>query len=335
MILASDKTNLTVLSGGKQAYLVYITIGNIPSAMRRKEVTGAMEVLAYLPVAKLAGYSASERQVLTRELFHQAMTKLLEPLRSAGQHRVEVQCADGLVRKGHPIYASHLADYQEQLQISCAKGCRCPMCRAARTLLGVLMQHPPRRTIETAEAIRTRSDFDLNAVTLPYWSTLPLVQLQTLFPPDILHQLLKGMFKDHVFTWCVTAIGDKQEVNRRFKVLPHFPGLKHFRNGVTGGSQWTGNEFRSMIRVFLGVIINAPNITRDTIKAVRAFLDFVFTCHYDYHDDASLQTLEDCLQTFHSTKGVFVTIGGRKTGAGAEPEGDDDEIDEVSANQHA
>ncbi|KAG8794303.1 hypothetical protein FRC12_024964 [Ceratobasidium sp. 428] len=80
VILASDKTNLTALSGSKQAYPVYITIGNIPADIRRQESSGASEVLAYLPVSKLPGYSTLQRRVLLRDLFHQSMTHVLEPL---------------------------------------------------------------------------------------------------------------------------------------------------------------------------------------------------------------------------------------------------------------
>ncbi|KAB5587787.1 hypothetical protein CTheo_8770 [Ceratobasidium theobromae] len=311
VILASDKTNLTVLSGGKQAYPVYMTIGNIPAHLRRKGNSGAMVVIAYLPVVKFSGYSTSERRLLLRELFHQCMTELLKPLRLPGQDGVDLECADGSIRRCHPIYSAHLADNQEQVQIACVKGCRCPMCQAAGKLLGVLAKYAPRTTLETAEAIKKGTDVNLNVVSLPYWSSLPMVQLEMLFPPDILHQLLKGMFKDHIFTWCVTAIGNNDEVDQRFKALPQFPGLKQFRSGVTKISQWTGNEFRSMIRVFLGVIINAPHITHNTILAVRAFLDFVFVCHYDHHDNTSLRSLEENLQLFHSLKAEFVEIGGR------------------------
>lgn len=88
-----------------------------------------------------------------------------------------------------------------------------------------------------------------------------------------------------------------------------------------------------MIHIFLGVIINAPNITTNTIKAVRALLDFIFTCHYDYHDNVSLHTLETCLQEFHSLKGEFVVIGGRKTEQLEAESEEDNESDEVSVHE--
>ncbi|KAF8597824.1 hypothetical protein BDV93DRAFT_452224 [Ceratobasidium sp. AG-I] len=305
VILASDKTCLTIIAGSKQAYPVYLTIGNIPSDLRRQESSRTTIVLAYLPVTKLAGYSKSQRQLLLQELFHQSMAHVLKPLELAGQHGVEMEGADGMIRTTHPIYATHLADYQEQVQIACVKGCRCPMCQATRERIGALERHAPRDTLETAHAIRTGSDSNLNSVTLPFWERLPFVRLQSLFAPDILHQLLKGMFKDHLFSWCLEVINNSIEVDRRFKCLPRYPGLRHFRNGVTRISQWTGNEFRAMVRVILGVVFQAPNMTSDALTAIRAFLDFLYTSGYDYHDNASLEAMENSLRKFHSLKEEF------------------------------
>ena len=39
VIIASDKTQLTQFSGTKAAYPVYLTLGNIPKALRRKPGT--------------------------------------------------------------------------------------------------------------------------------------------------------------------------------------------------------------------------------------------------------------------------------------------------------
>jgi hypothetical protein len=143
LILALDKTNLMIMSSGKQAHLVYITIGNIPSSLRRQSLSGATEVLAYRPVAKFEGYAPAKCCVLQGELFHRSMIKVLEPLRAARQSGIDLQCADGLIRSAYPIYSSHLADHQEQVQIACVQGCRCPMCQVARKELGLLTVYPP------------------------------------------------------------------------------------------------------------------------------------------------------------------------------------------------
>ncbi|HEV7736460.1 MAG TPA: hypothetical protein VGO47_03695, partial [Chlamydiales bacterium] len=63
VILASDKTQLSQFGGDKQAWPVYISIGNIQKAIRRQLSKRAMILLGYMPVTKLECITnAKERQ---------------------------------------------------------------------------------------------------------------------------------------------------------------------------------------------------------------------------------------------------------------------------------
>ncbi|KDR76055.1 hypothetical protein GALMADRAFT_67859, partial [Galerina marginata CBS 339.88] len=134
VIIASDKTQLTNFSGGKSAYPVYLTIGNIPKALRRKPTKNACILIAYLPVesAKLKGSGLSKVNVKiqTQRLFHEAMRLVLSPLIKAGTNGIQMTGGNGEVRKVHPILACYAADFPEQCLVACTKYGTCPKCRA-------------------------------------------------------------------------------------------------------------------------------------------------------------------------------------------------------------
>ena len=102
MIIASDKTKLTVLSGDKVAWPVYMTIGNINKDVRRKSSSYATVLLGYLPVTKLECFGVDRRSMEGSQLFHDAMKIILEPLVEAGCSGVLMNWADGHIRKIFP-----------------------------------------------------------------------------------------------------------------------------------------------------------------------------------------------------------------------------------------
>ncbi|KAF8204518.1 hypothetical protein BJ912DRAFT_1017925 [Pholiota molesta] len=68
VIVGSDKTQLTQFIGSKSAYPVYLTIGNIPKATRRKPSKRACILIAYLSVDKLSRIGLTDNQYRSRKL---------------------------------------------------------------------------------------------------------------------------------------------------------------------------------------------------------------------------------------------------------------------------
>ncbi|CAK5274931.1 unnamed protein product [Mycena citricolor] len=325
VILASDKTQLSRFSGDKQAWPVYLTIGNIPKALRRKPSAQATVLIGYIPVTKMHCFSQKLRGAAGQQFFHNCMRMLLEPLVEAGKNGVEMLCADGEWRLVYPILAAYIADYPEQCLIACCKETRCPQCDVDADERGDPIASTLRDPDKTVKLMRKQADGQEPAefetlglrLTEPFWHNLPHCDIFQCFTPDILHQLHKGVFKDHTVSWATASVDlgntkkqNEQEVDSRFRAMLSHPSLRHFKSGISLVSQWTGNEYKHMEKIFLGVIHGA--VDANVICAVRGVLDFIHYAHFEKHTTSSLQALEEAWLLFHAHKDVFIAKGIRE-----------------------
>lgn len=227
----------------------------------------AMVLVAYIPVSKLKCFSEKKRSAAVYQLFHECMRTVLKPLVAAGLNGVNMTCADGYVRSMYPLLAAYIADYPEQCLVACCKENSCPICtvkpneRGDPKARGVLRD--PEKTLEILEqqaAGLHPPQFKAQELRLtdPFWRDLPHCNISQCMTPDLLHQLHKGVFKDHTVKWATDAIhGEAAEMDARFISMSKHSDLRHFKNGISLTTQWTGTEHKNMEKVFLGVLAGA------------------------------------------------------------------------------
>ncbi|KAI0681907.1 hypothetical protein BC835DRAFT_1409663 [Cytidiella melzeri] len=271
------------------ATLVPLTIDNISKGVRRSLSSHGTVWIGYLPVAELESAPKAKRSVLAHQLFHDCMHSLLEPLVAAGREGVDV---------AYPIVAAYIVDNPEQCLITCCQENHCLKC------LQLSHQH----ALE-GNKLPGFAEAGLRAIH-PFRAELPHCDIFACLTPDLLHQLHKGVFKDHTVKWATACVdGKEDEVNQRLRAMPSHPDLCHFKKGISLVSQWTGNEYKQMEKVFVGVVAGAAD--PDVVKAVRAVLDFVYYAHYEAHTEDSLSCLQEAWTRFHSHKHVFMHLGVR------------------------
>ena len=323
VILSSDKTQVTTFRS-KQAYPVYLTIGNIPKNIRRKPSRRAQVLLAYLPTTKLDHISnvAARRRMLAN-LFHACMRRVLHPLKEAGREGVPMMTGDGVLRHVHPIVAIYACDYPEQLLVTCIKTGECPKCLVKNEELGNPDVPLQSRNLENILNILRHADDDLveftkvcgenriKPVIHPFWEELPYVDIYQSITPDVLHQIYQGIVK-HVFSWVISIYG-ASEIDARCKCFPPNHHIRVFLKGVSSLSRVTGQEHNQMCHFLLGLLIGAPlpNVQNPqrVPRAIRAILDFMYLAQLPVQSTSTLNNLESSLSVFHANMDVFVDIG--------------------------
>ncbi|KAF8160595.1 hypothetical protein BJ912DRAFT_915513 [Pholiota molesta] len=322
VILSSDKTLLSNFRGDNSAWPLYLTIGNIPKETRRQVSAHATILLGYLPIPKFDCFSDKTRSLAKYRLFHYCLEKILMSLREAGLYGKDMMCADGWIRKIWPILAVYVADYPEQCLIACCMENRCPICLVEPNSRG---NHTPaflRSVRETLFFLKRKQQgekdtafkaWGLRDVPAPFWRNLPFCNIFTAFTPDLLHQVHKGVFKDHLVKWCTEILTD-EIVDQLFRSAPSYHSLRHFKNGISNVSQWTGTEHKEMERIFLGLMASHRGTDTRVLQAVRAMTDFIHYASLETHTTQSLLALRQSLDNFHRVKEVFLELGGRQGG---------------------
>ncbi|CAE6381518.1 unnamed protein product [Rhizoctonia solani] len=322
VILSSDKTNLSVMSGGQTAYPVYITVANIDKDWRRKPSKRTTLLLGYLPTDSFEDVeNDNERRRLKAELVHRSMEVMLAPLKEAMEDGVEMWCPDGRCRLVFPRIAAYLADWPELNLHCCTSIASCPVCTTLQEGRGDLdTPLDPRDRKETLDALQAYFDDGgteiLKTLGLkpvwPWWGDMKGVDLHKSIPPDMLHQLYQGIFKSHMAKWLKFFIG-ANELDERFAAMPRAEGLRHFPKGISVVKQWTGKESKEMLRQILPAVLG--DLRPDEAQMIRSLVDFIFRAHMSSMTETDLGHLEHELDTFHQFKEVLVARDYYQSGA--------------------
>jgi hypothetical protein len=197
-----------------------MTLGNISKETRRDIGSGASILVAYLPVGKLSTFKKSSQSDVLANIFHEWMAHVLEPVKAVGLNGIRLACADGWACHCHPILAAYVADNPEQCLITCVKTSRCFECKILSDQRGECFFAEPRDHRRTTDDLHSHVHMNqsttsykedgLNPVGRPFWAHLPYTDIFQCITPDLLHQIHRGVFKDHLLKWCQGILGKSE-----------------------------------------------------------------------------------------------------------------------------
>ncbi|KAF8262450.1 hypothetical protein EI94DRAFT_1773183 [Lactarius quietus] len=265
VILGSDKMVISMGMGHMEYWPLYLLTGNVCNHVCSAH-KGAVAVISFLAILKTNKKDVSSPKFCSFKckLFHASLTKILSSLRLA-------MMVLELVRFVYSL-GPYITDYREQVLLSCI------------TTLGIMWDQ-----------------YGAVSNVLPFSHCFPHGNIYESLAPDLLHQLIKGMFKDHLVEWVqeylisVHGMMQAQEVMDdidkcsyigRISVAPPFLGLHCFPQGH-GFEKWTGDDSKALMKVYLPAI--EGHVPWDVVRC--------------FHN------LEDALVHFHQYCSIFKDTG--------------------------
>ncbi|THG98443.1 hypothetical protein EW026_g3743 [Hermanssonia centrifuga] len=271
LILGSDKTTVSVATGQNDYYPLYMSLGNVWNNVRRAH-HNAVVVIAFLAIPKTEKRYAKDPvfRKFRRQLFHSSLATILNPLKCFMEKPDVVRCPDGHFRRAIYGLGPYIADYIEQVLATNTVQGWCVTCPTPRESLGEQYEGPDLRSREHTELLvdgfdlkTLWDDYGVVGELIPFTNDFPRADIYQLMSGDLLHQVIKGCFKDHLVEWVNEYLklthgqtrGNEiiDQIDRRIAAAPAFAGLRRFKQG-RDFKQWTGDDSKALMKVYLPAV---------------------------------------------------------------------------------
>ncbi|KAH9979150.1 hypothetical protein BJV74DRAFT_900472 [Russula compacta] len=298
VVAGSDKMTVSVATGHQEYHPVYMSPGNLTNVARQAHGNALLPV-AFLLIPKTSKKhrKTAKYQKFCRQMYH-----------ASGMTTPEVvRCLDGHFR---------MAVYGLVWLASIVQGW-CPKCNAPPDHLNRPNSH---------RWTHGKTDFLISAwdpgtlwsdFGIPIHSQISSADIHELLTPDLLHQVIKGTFKDHIIMWInqylVEEYGEARaheiiaDIDHWISAVPPFPGLRRFPDGHDF-TQWTGDDSKALMKVYLAAI--AGHVPSEMVKCLAAFLDFCYIVWRNAITAEDLVELQHTLDRFHTHCEVFIGTAG-------------------------
>ncbi|KAI6002514.1 hypothetical protein EDC04DRAFT_2871876 [Pisolithus marmoratus] len=240
IILGSDKTTVSIATGQTDYYPLYLSIGNVHNTTHSAHCD-AVVLIGFLAMLKTTREHANTPafRKFKKQLLHLSLGCILRSLHAVMTIPETVLFSDQYY--WHVIYslAAYIADYEEQVLLLGIMHNWCPKCLAYQETL------------------------DEDALC-----GFPCADIQRMLLLDILHQLIKGGFKDHLVDWvekCLYCTHSKS--------------------------------------VYIAAI--EGYVPQDMVHTFHAFLEFCYLIHQNVITESMFTVIEDALACFHLYHEVF------------------------------
>ena len=203
VVLSSDKTNISVMTGNRMAHPLLMSLANIDPDIRSKGSLHVHVLLALLPVASFLHPKMHVHSLLSNCLIHESLDFVLQPLKVAANVGIMMSNPLGSLCYCFTPLVAYITNTPEQCLLSCVSSKASPISIATHKEFRDSCPHPPRtaaKTLSDIEQACTVADPDdwegflkvsrchyLNGVHKPFWRNWVLCNPSIFFNPEVLH----------------------------------------------------------------------------------------------------------------------------------------------------
>ncbi|KAJ7484562.1 hypothetical protein FB451DRAFT_1555053 [Mycena latifolia] len=321
IILGSDKTTVSVATGQNEYYPLYMSNGLVYNGVRRAH-RNAVTLIGFLAIPKTdrENQDSAEFRTFRRNLFHGSLRHILQSLKPGMTVPEVALFADGHYCRVVYGLGPYIADYPKQVLLACVVQGWCARCTASNKDLdgpsGRRSQSHTEMLFDVFDHGTMWDEYGVVPDVLPFTWDFPRADIYELLSPDLLHQVIKGTFKDHLVTWVGEYLESEHgkakakkimaDIDRRIAAVPPFPGLRRFPEG-RGFKQWTGDDSKALMKVYLPAI--EGHVPAQMLRAFSAFLDFCYLVRRNVVDEATLTAIDAALARYHRERVIFTESG--------------------------
>ncbi|KAG5219546.1 C2H2-type domain-containing protein [Salix suchowensis] len=267
----------------------YLSIGNVHNNVRRAHCGAVVPFIFFaIPKSDRKYDGDPEFRTFKWQLYHRSLSTVLDHIKPSMSTPVVRRCPDGHFRRVVFDLGPVIADYPEQAL--------------------------PRSQEYTDQLISTFDpgvlwdSYGIDDDIVPFTNDFPRADIHELLSPDLLHQVIKGTFKDHLVEWVGVYLtlehGKAQaevimdEIDHRIAAVPPFPNLRWFPDGRRF-KQWTGDDSKALMK---------------DLWTFTSFLDFCYHARRTHFNEDTLNELDLKVHQFQDFREVFRESGVRPTG---------------------
>ncbi|KAJ3858282.1 hypothetical protein EV359DRAFT_69134 [Lentinula novae-zelandiae] len=245
-------------------------------------------------------FTFSERNSTIRQLLSQGRHD------KAGMTRPVVRrCPDGHFRQAIDELAAFIADYPEQVYLS---GIVQGWCNALFSELDKGAGDCRTRKLDQilheeygGEGRTLWDNFGMDEHVIPFTEYFPRADIHMMLLPDLLHQIIKGCFKDTLVEWVMEYLTLEHGKGRANEILDDID--QH----LAAFKQWTGDDSKALMKIFLSAI--AEYLPEEMMKCLASFLDFYYLVRRSDIDKTFLKAIEKSIEMFNHYREIFKTSG--------------------------